>query len=71
MATMISHRAALYSIELDAAELAAFEARAGQRFGASESERTYVEVRSVAEILGARDVDWTNVGMILEVLGGG
>ena len=70
MATMISHHAELYSVELDAEELAVFEARVGQRFGEHDSERTYVEVRSVGEILAASDVDWTHVGMILSVLVG-
>lgn len=70
MATMISHHAELYSVELDAEELAIFEARVGQRFGEHDSERTYVEVRSVAEILAASDVDWTHVGMISSVLVG-
>lgn len=68
MATMISHHAELFSVELDAEELAVFAAREGQRFGEHDSERTYVEVRSVTEILAASDVDWTHVGMILSVL---
>ncbi|MEZ4453269.1 MAG: nucleoside 2-deoxyribosyltransferase domain-containing protein [Nannocystaceae bacterium] len=71
MATLLTHRGALFSVELDADEIAAFKARAGQRFGENESERTYVEVRTVAEILAAGDVDWTNVGMILSVPGAG
>jgi 8-oxo-dGTP pyrophosphatase MutT (NUDIX family) len=68
MATMISHRALLYSVELDDEEIAIFEARAGQRFGANDSERTYVEVRTVAELTAARDVDWTSIGMIMNGL---
>ena len=68
MATMITHRAEIYSIELSAEELAVFEAREGQRFGEHDSERTYVEVRSFGEILSASDVDWTHVGMIASVL---
>jgi len=71
MATLLTHRAELYSVALGAEEIAVFKARAGQRFGENESERTYVEVRTVAEILAARDVDWTHVGMILSVPGGG
>ena len=68
MATIITHRADIYSIELSAEELAVFEAREGQRFGEHDSERTYVEVRSFGEILSASDVDWTHVGMIASVL---
>lgn len=70
MATILSHRAELYSVELDADELAAFEAQQGRRFGENDSERTYVEVRSLADILAAEDVDWTHLGMILSVLSG-
>jgi hypothetical protein len=70
MATMISHRAELYSVELDADEIARFEAHQGRRFGESDTERTYVEVRSLADILAATDVDWTHVGMMLSVLSG-
>jgi len=68
MATMITHRAELWTVELSADELAVFTAREGQRFGEHDSERTYVEVRTVGEILGASDVDWTHVGMIASVL---
>ena len=68
MATMITHRAALYSVELDAEELGVFEAREGQRFGEHDSERTYVEVRTLEQLLAARDVDWTHIGMLMQVL---
>ena len=33
-----------------------------------ETERTYVEVRSLSSILSERLVDWSNVGMIMETL---
>jgi 8-oxo-dGTP pyrophosphatase MutT (NUDIX family) len=67
-ATLLSHRAALFSVELSAEEIAVFKERQGRRFGENDSERTYVEVRTVGEILASTDVDWTHVGMILGVL---
>lgn len=71
MATLLTHRAELFSVELSAAEIAEFRARAaaGQRFGEHDSERTYVEVRTIDELLAAGDVDWAHVGMILSVPG--
>ena len=68
MATMLTHRGSLFSIELNDEELQTFRDHEGQRFGENDSERTYVEVRTVREILNSTDVDWTHVGMILSVL---
>ena len=68
MATMLTHRAALFSIELSEDELAQFKRIEGQCFGEADYERTYVEVRTVADILSSNDVDWTHVGMISSVL---
>lgn len=68
LATLLTHRAALFSVALTAEEMAVFKARQGRRFGENDSERTYVEVRTVAEILASNDVDWTHVGMILSAL---
>ncbi len=68
MATLLTHRASLFSIELTEEEMQIFKAREGQRFGEHDSERTYVEVRSVAQLLGSSDVDWSNIGMILSAL---
>jgi len=68
MATILTHRAALFSIELTVDELAQMRAQEGKRFGENDSERTYVEIRTIAEILKSQDIDWTHVGMILSVL---
>ena len=67
-ATMLTHRASLFSVELTAEELTIFEDRIDKRFGEDNSERTYVEVRTIAEILACNDIDWVHVGMILTVL---
>lgn len=68
MATLLTHRAELFSIELTEEEMAVFHAREGQRFGEHDSERTYVEVRTLRALLTTSDVDWTHIGMILAVL---
>ena len=68
LATMLTHRGDLFSIELNDTEIAEFVRHEGREFGANDSERTFVEVRSVKEILGSDDVDWTHIGMILSVL---
>lgn len=68
MATILTHRGSLFSMELTDHELAQFRSQEGQCFGVSDSERTNVEIRTVDEILHSSDVDWTHVGMILSVL---
>ena len=68
MATMLTHQAHLFSIELTDDELQQCKSNEGKRFGENDSERTYIEVRTVGEILAAQDVDWTHIGMILSVL---
>ena len=68
MATMLTHRCSLFSIELTEQELNQFKAQEGKVFGENNIEQTYVEIRTVNEILDSNDVDWTHVGMILSVL---
>lgn len=68
MATMLTHQAALFSIQLTADELTQFKRIEGQCFGEADYERTYVEVRTVDDILSSNDVDWAHVGMIVSVL---
>jgi 8-oxo-dGTP pyrophosphatase MutT (NUDIX family) len=67
--TMLTHRAHLFSVELSLEELRAFEAEEGVQHGEGSSERTYVELRRVSELLASPDVDWSTLGMILSVLG--
>jgi len=70
LATMITHRCSLFSVELSEEEIEQFREtqERNQSFSAGGSELTFVEVRTVASILESKDVDWTDVGMILEVL---
>ncbi len=67
-ATLLTHHAHLYSVELTDDELAAFEAEAGVVHGAHDSERTTVHVWRVGDLLASGEADWTTVGMVLSVL---
>lgn len=70
-ATLLTHHAHLYSVELTDDELAAFQAQAGVVHGAHDSERTTVHVWRVGDLLAGGQADWTTVGMVLSVLAGG
>lgn len=65
-----THRAHLFALELTGPELDALAADSGPHGVASESERTWVEVHSIDELLGGALVDWSMLGMILEAAGG-
>jgi len=70
-ATVSSHRSYVFAVELTEDEINRAKAmdRAGTRHGVIEdTEITYVEVRTLDEILTERLVDWSNVGMIMETL---
>ncbi len=67
--TLSTHKAYLFAVELTDDELALAEAKAKkmETFGVAEdSERTYVEVRTVRELLASNDVDFSMLGMVLE-----
>jgi 8-oxo-dGTP pyrophosphatase MutT (NUDIX family) len=69
VATLSTHHAHLYSATLTAGEMeeAKLLANYGTSFGVEDdSERTYVEVRTVRDILHAEDIDWSMTGMILK-----
>ena len=70
-ATISSHRAYVFAVELTEEEMAQAKKmdQDGTRHGVLEdTEITYVEVRTLDEILTERLVDWSNVGMIMETL---
>lgn len=70
MSTLSSHKAHLFSAELTDEELEWFVAQKGIVHGNEEdSERTFIEVYSVQELLDNNLVDWTTLGMILQILG--
>lgn len=70
LATMSTHRATAFSYELSDSELEFLRAEAGRPKGVTEdTERTYVEVRTLAEIIsGQAEVDWSNLGMIMAAI---
>jgi 8-oxo-dGTP pyrophosphatase MutT (NUDIX family) len=64
-----SHRAHLFSAEISERQLNSLRKVSGVPFGVvGDTERTYVEIHKVREILDGNFVDWSMLGMILSVL---
>ena len=70
VSTLLTHMAHVYTVELRREEFqqAVETAQSGRSFGAGNTERTYVEVRSLNDIIDQRLLDWANIGMIMEAL---
>ncbi|WP_433089259.1 nucleoside 2-deoxyribosyltransferase domain-containing protein [Dactylosporangium sp. CA-052675] len=67
--TLSAHRAHLFSAELTEPEVAALRASADTPFGEpGTTERTWVELRTYAEIRAGALVDWPTLGMLAQVL---
>ena len=66
--TLLSHKAALFGVELTPQELDMFRDQQGVVHGSNQAERTQVQVVTLGEILSHQLLDWTNLGMILSVL---
>ena len=70
--TFSAHKSSLFSAEITSAELAWFERQKGIAHGSdpknSTGERTYIEIKTIKEILENELLDWSNIGMILSVL---
>lgn len=68
-ATLCVHHGHAFALELDGAQLDALRAAAHSPRGLIEhSEVTWVEVRTVRELLAGREVDWSTLGMIFAAL---
>ncbi|MFJ9895395.1 hypothetical protein ACIQPR_19000 [Streptomyces sp. NPDC091280] len=67
-ATLCTHRAHLYSVELTGPETEKLRAAAAAHGEAADSERTYVEMARLGDIMALNSVDWSTLGAILEVL---
>lgn len=68
-ATLSTHHGHTYSCELDAAAMARLRETAHLPRGLVEhSEQTWVEVRTLGDLLDQRDVDWSTLGMVLAAL---
>ncbi len=67
-ASVVAHKAHIFSVELTDEEID-FADKTSDAFGnLHETELTHVEVFTVAELLEADWIDWTNMGMILSVV---
>jgi 8-oxo-dGTP pyrophosphatase MutT (NUDIX family) len=63
--TLSSHQSYFYSVELDEKDIDWFKSQKGVVHGKEEdTERTFIEVVSVKEILKSTVVDWSTLGMI-------
>jgi 8-oxo-dGTP pyrophosphatase MutT (NUDIX family) len=66
---MSAHKAHLFSVEITDKELDYLRGQAGIAHGVVEdTERTYVEIMTLGDIRRSADVDWSMLGMILQVL---
>jgi 8-oxo-dGTP pyrophosphatase MutT (NUDIX family) len=69
VATFSTHKAALFALELTKEEVEHAKMMGDMPHGIVEdSERTYVEVKTVREIIEKNLVDWAMLGMIMEAI---
>eukprot|EP01112_Ceratiomyxa_fruticulosa_P014381 TRINITY_DN4111_c0_g3_i1.p1 TRINITY_DN4111_c0_g3~~TRINITY_DN4111_c0_g3_i1.p1 ORF type:complete len:392 (-),score=76.88 TRINITY_DN4111_c0_g3_i1:97-1272(-) len=69
--TLLSHKSHLYHIELSPHEFEWVQKQSESRttFGVSkDTERTYLVIKTVGELLNCTDIDWSNLGMILSIV---
>jgi 8-oxo-dGTP pyrophosphatase MutT (NUDIX family) len=67
--TLSAHKAHLYSAEIDKKEMEWFRSQKDTVHGnAEDTERTFIEVYSVQDLLDEEIVDWTTLGQILSVI---
>jgi 8-oxo-dGTP pyrophosphatase MutT (NUDIX family) len=66
--TLSSHQAHVFAVELSPGEMEALAANRDPHGVEEDTERTYVEVYTVSELLNSVEVDWSNMGMLLSVL---
>jgi len=68
-ATTLSHGCNLYAAEIDSYEMELIKSKKNQMFGnAEDTEQTYLKVMTVSDILNSDLLDYSNIGMIMEVL---
>ena len=67
--TLSSHKSNLYSVELDEEEIKWFKSQDGVVHGNTEdSERTFIEVHSVQDLIVNKLTDWSTLGMLLSII---
>lgn len=70
MGTLSAHKSHLFSLEISREELEWFKSQKDIAHGVEEdTEKTFVEVYSVAELLKEDLVDWSTLGQILNIIG--
>lgn len=69
LATFSAHTAKLFSAKLTADEMAKLERDTEAHGFAEDSERTYIEVKTLKNICESNLLDWSTLGMIYSVLG--
>ena len=69
VATLSTHKAYLFSVEITEEELEYLRSQQGIAHGVIEdTERTYIEVMKLGDILQGNKVDWSMLGMITSVI---
>jgi len=68
VATLSSHKSFLYKVELTDKEINEMKNDKNIHGVEEDTERTYVEVKTLKEILSDNLVDWSNLGMIFQAL---
>lgn len=67
--TLSSHKSHLFSSELDEEEIEWFKSQDGIVHGKEEdTERTFIEVHTIKDLLENNQVDWSALGMILSIM---
>ncbi len=69
VSTLSVHRAEVFSAELTEKEIAWFRSQAGTAHGVEEdTERTFVEVKTLNEVISENCADWVTLGAILRAV---
>lgn len=66
-ATLVSYHAHLFMVELTSEEMDALDADK-EAHGAGDTEKTYVEVQTLGQIMAESLVDWPMIGMLTEAM---
>ena len=67
--TLSSHQSFFYSVELTEEEIEWFKSQKGIVHGKEEdTERTFIEVVTVKDLLKNTDVDWSILGMVFSAI---
>ena len=69
MATLSSHKCHLFSVEINDDELEEIKKQENSIHGVVEdTERTYLKIYKLKDLLNSDIIDWSNVGYIMSVL---